>query len=219
MRTHGGLHVETFVEPMFGENAYLLWTDDGPAAWVIDPGLAPHEEDICAAVARRKLEPAAVLVTHAHPDHIAGIAGLKQTWPAMQVIAPRDEAAMLGDARANLSAIMGLDVTAPPADQLVGPGDRLTLGTLEFEVLDVAGHSPGGLAFLCRDAGVVFTGDALFAGSIGRVDFPGGSLRKLTDNIRRHLFALPDETVVYSGHGPPTTIDAERETNPWLRGG
>lgn len=217
MKSHGPLHINVFVEPMFQENAYLLWTDDGPDAWVIDPGLPPQNDDIRAALEKRKLVPRAVVLTHCHADHIAGVAGLLREFPQAELCVPRDEQPMLRDTAANLSAPFGLKIVIPSASRPVAPGEALKLGALKWRALDVAGHSPGGLAYYCRSAGVVFTGDALFAGSIGRYDFPGSSGERLLDNIRRHLLTLPVKTVVYSGHGPATTIEDERETNPYLQ--
>jgi glyoxylase-like metal-dependent hydrolase (beta-lactamase superfamily II) len=216
MKTHGSLHLAVFVDPMFQENGYLLWTRDGPDAWSVDPGFPPQPEQLAAAVGRHKLTLRAILLTHCHVDHIAGIDALRSAFPQVRLIAPAAEKHMLTDPDANLSTPFGSPVSTPPADQLVSPGDTLTLGKLTWQVLDVSGHSPGGTAYYCQDAGVVITGDALFAGGLGRTDFPGSQHERLLSNIRRHLLTLPDETVVYSGHGPATTIGDERETNPWV---
>ena len=123
---------------------------------------------------------------------------------------------MLTDASANMSAALGFGIVASPPEKALSPGDRLDLAGLRWKALDVAGHSPAGLAYYCEQVGVVITGDALFAGSIGRYDFPGSSGPKLLANIRQHLLTLPDDTVVYSGHGPATTIGEERDSNPFL---
>ncbi len=218
MNTHGPLNVAVFVEPSFGENSYLLWSRDAPDAWIVDPGFPPQPAQLAAALRRYELTPQAIVLTHGHVDHIAGIPALRERFPELPVIAPTGDAPLLTDATTNLSAPFGFAIVAPPADRLVAPGQTLKLATLTWQALDVSGHSPGGMAYYCAAAGVVLTGDALFAGSIGRTDFPGSSQARLLDNIRRSLLALPDATVVYSGHGPATTILDERETNPYLTG-
>ena len=218
MRTHGPLHVDVFVEPMFQENAYLLWADAGPDAWIVDPGLPPHSDNIAAALRAGRLVPRSVLLTHAHVDHIAGVVALCQAFPELKLWAPRAEQHMLTDPVANLSAPFGCEVVTPPADRLIAPGDQLNLGSLAWFALDVSGHSPGGTAYYCPAASIVLSGDALFAGNIGRTDFPDGSEARLLSNIRRNLFALPPETVLYSGHGPSSTIGEERDTNPHFVG-
>lgn len=215
MFRHGPLELAVFTDPVWQANSYLLWTPRREA-WAVDPGYPPAGEQIADAVRRRALNLGAVLLTHGHLDHIAGLATLRREFPGVQIIAPAGEENMLSDPAANLSAIFGESLVAPPADRLLHAGDELRLGALDWRALDVSGHSPAGLAYYCPAAGVVLTGDALFAGGIGRTDFPGGGMKRLLANIRASLLTLPDGTVVYSGHGPPTTVADERAGNPFL---
>ncbi len=214
---HGPLSVTPFDEPMFGENAYLVALESERLAWVIDPGLPPQPKRIADALTDGELKLVGILLTHCHADHLAGVPDLQRKHPGVPLHAPRGEEHMLGDPTANLSALFGMPVSVGPAARIIGPGDSLALGETQWQVLDVSGHSPGGLAFYCPAAAVVFTGDALIPGSMGRYDFPGSSGPRLIANMRRHLLTLPDETAVYSGHGPPSTIGKERSTNPCLQ--
>ncbi len=218
-RQHGPLTVAVAVDAMFQTNTLLLWPADGRDCWIVDPGFAPSAATVLDMIKRHELKPAAIVLTHGHVDHIAGVGEVREALPDVPILAPRDDAFMLPDAAANLSANMGLAVVAPPADREVAGGDTLALGQLTFQALDVGGHSPGGLAFHCPAAQLVITGDSLFAGGIGRTDFPGSDHQRLIGNIKDKLLTLPAETVVYSGHGPTTTIGRERDSNPFLMPG
>jgi glyoxylase-like metal-dependent hydrolase (beta-lactamase superfamily II) len=158
------------------------------------------------------------VLTHGHCDHIAGIADLRSAVGQVPVWCPADDAHMLCDAEANLSAPFGFPMAVPPPDEVFRAGQTLTLGESAWDVLDTSGHTAGGVSLYCRQAEAVFTGDALFAGGIGRTDLPGGDEARLIANIRGALLALPDRTAVYPGHGPATTVAVERKTNPFLRG-
>ncbi len=127
---------------------------------------------------------------------------------------------MLTDAKLNLSAAFGMPVISPPADQTLSEGDRYTAAGIELEVFEIPGHSPGHVVFIYKGMTPlqVFGGDVLFAGSIGRFDFPDGSFDILANTIRTQLYTLPDDTIVLSGHGPPTTVGEEKRTNPYVRG-
>ncbi len=217
MKTYNQLNIEVFTDPVFQENGLLLWCGDGPDCWIVDPGFMPQPDDIVAEIRERQLNPTAVMLTHCHPDHFAGVAPIRLAYPQVPIVAPRGEEHLLTDPAANMSLQMGAPVTAPPADRLIQPGDVETLGELEWRMLDVAGHSPAGLAFYCEAASVVIGGDALFNGGIGRYDFPGSSRERLLKNICDQLLSLPDQTVLYSGHGPETTIGHERDHNMTLR--
>jgi glyoxylase-like metal-dependent hydrolase (beta-lactamase superfamily II) len=210
------LQVQTLVTMPFAENTYIVWIDGSAAALVIDPGFGP--EDILDFLRDRGLTPAAILNTHGHVDHIAGNAALKEAFPDAPLIIGSGDAPLLTDPTLNLSAFFGGAVTSPPADRLVKEGEDVEIAGIALSVLDVPGHSPGHVVFVHRPAAgspVIFGGDVLFRGGIGRTDFPGGDLGLLLTGIRTKVFALPADTVVYTGHGPVTTVGHERRTNPF----
>lgn len=207
--------ITTLVLGPLETNAYVV-VGDG-VCWVFDPGLSRGE--LPDFLRDKALSPQRILLTHGHGDHIAGAGELKKAFPQARLCCPAGDAFMLEDSKANLSMMFGINITAPPADDLLESGQTLQMGSLEWTVLDASGHSPGGAAYLCRQQGILISGDALLAGSIGRTDTPGGSASRLLNNIRSHMLTLPDFTRVLPGHGPETTIGAERLENPFLRGG
>ncbi len=193
-------------------NCYLFRTDE--AFWIVDPGLGP--DPVLSFCRRLGRGPDTIVLTHGHGDHIGGVRAVREAYPQCVLLCPAGDADMLTDAARNLSAGFGMPLTAGPADSLLAPGDRIELGPTAWEVLDTSGHTPGGVSLYCPGQAVVLTGDALFAGSIGRTDIPAGDAGQLVANIRENLLSLPDETVVLAGHGPATTIGAERAGNPYL---
>jgi len=218
MATHGKLNVDVFIEPSFQENGFLLSCEGDETCWLVDPGLPSLQTTgMIEAIRERKLKLEKVLLTHGHADHIAGVDILRSEFDGVEVVCPRGEEHMLTDANANLSAPFGFPVTFTPAERIVEVGDELTLATLNWRILDVAGHSPAGVAYYCADADVALVGDSVFAESIGRYDLPGSSREKLLANIRDNILTLPDETFIYSGHGPAATIGQIKESNRVLR--
>jgi glyoxylase-like metal-dependent hydrolase (beta-lactamase superfamily II) len=206
------------VESMpFAENTYIVWRPGRSDAIVIDPGFEPGP--ILEHLADEGLTAGLILNTHGHVDHIAGNADLKRAFPDAPLVIGAGDAPMLTDPMRNLSGLAGVPIVSPPADRLVAEGDVVEAPGLRLEVLDIPGHSPGHVVYVLRGATpVVFGGDVLFRGSIGRTDFPGGDLGQLLGGIRAKLWPLPDESVVYPGHGPATTVGHERRTNPFLTG-
>ncbi len=210
------LEVEVIESAPFAENCYVLSGFQGSDCVVIDPGTEP--EKILQFLQSQGLQPLAVLNTHGHADHIAGNALLKQRWPQAVLMIGRLDEPKLQDPVANLSAGFGFQVVSPPADRVLEDGDVLRFGPLELEVFYTPGHSQGHVVFLCRqtEPWVVFGGDVLFAGGVGRVDFPDSDPQALWHSIREVMFRWPDSTRVFPGHGPPTTIGQEKRTNPFV---
>jgi glyoxylase-like metal-dependent hydrolase (beta-lactamase superfamily II) len=200
------LKVEVFPDPMFQENGLLVWIEGRPECWIVDPGFDPQPSQLCDAMESHELEPQQILLTHCHVDHIAGVGAIRARFPKLPITAPRDESHLLADPEENLSAPLGIPVTAPPADRLVAEGEFVELGDSRWRVLDVSGHSPGGLAYYCAEQRTAIVGDAVFAEGIGRTDFPHSNHARLIENIRRNILTLPPETTLYPGHGPSASV-------------
>jgi len=210
------IHIHAILSLPFEENTYVLWRDGQSEAIVVDPGLEP--ELILAFLAEKKLTPAVLLCTHGHADHIGGNSLLKQTFPQAPIVIGENEKHLLIDPNANLSAPFGMPIVSPPADQTVRAGEVVSFAGIEMGVREIPGHSPGHVVYLIDGAPQwVLGGDVLFQGSIGRTDFPGGSFEVLQTGIHRDLFTLPDDTIVFPGHGDPTTVGVEKRTNPYVK--
>ncbi len=211
------LIVDVVLSDMFGENAYIAHLEGNDECVVVDPGFDAHK--IIGRIEEKNLSPVAFLNTHGHADHIAGNGALKQRWPACPLIIGTKEAAKLTDPMANLSGSYGTAIVSPPADQLLVDGDVCPAAGLDLDVLETPGHSAGHVVFVWRGSTpwMVFGGDMLFQGSVGRADFPDSNPRQLVDSIRTKLYTLPDDTIVLPGHGDSTTIGVEKRTNPFVR--
>ncbi len=197
-------------------NCYLVACEETLDALVIDPGFNNEGSKVLNEVARRNLRVKYIVNTHGHVDHISGNARVKEATGA-RIAVHHADAEMLREPLKNLSTpFLGLTVVSPPPDLTLQDGGKIKVGFLEFEVVHTPGHTPGSISLYCRDEKVVFTGDTLFAGSIGRTDLPGASHERLIRSIREKLLIMPDDTVVYPGHGDRTTIGRERMWNPFI---
>jgi len=197
----------------FVENCWLIADPRTREAVMIDPGEEPAM--FLAELDTRRWSLKGIWLTHAHIDHILGVAAVKRATGAPVFLHPADRP--LYDALPDQAAWFGMRLEAPPApDHELAAGRRLAVGGFEFEVRHTPGHSPGSVSFVGH--GTIFGGDVLFNGSIGRTDLPGGDSATLTLSIQREFLSLPDSAVVRSGHGPETTIGVERLTNPFLTG-
>lgn len=207
------LNMKVLVVGSLGVNCYILHEEGHDEAVVIDPG--GSEEAVWRHISAEGLTLKAILNTHAHADHIGAVDFLREKTGAKFYLHEAD-APMLLDARKNLSAFMGMPIVTKPADVLLKGGEVLDICHMKFTVLYTPGHSPGGVCYLMEDR--VFSGDTLFAESVGRTDFPGSSAKDLMTSVREKLLVLPDEIKVYCGHGPETTIGHERKYNPYING-
>ncbi len=207
--------VEMVTVGPFQENCYVIGDEESKIGALIDPG--DEAARIALTVERLGLEIGSILVTHAHVDHVRAIAPLADEY-LCPVLMHEEAEAMLKTAPQQ-ALMMGMKFGKVPAvDGYIAADEVLEVGPLRLRSLYTPGHAPGHLAFHAEDEGIVFSGDALFAGSVGRVDLPGGSMEILMRSITSKLLPLPDETLVLSGHGPETTIGRERMTNPFLAG-
>jgi len=200
----------------FAANCYIVGSELTKEGVIIDPG--DEARQILKRVKDLQLDIKVIVLTHDHIDHIGGVKEVKEATGA-EVAIHTDDAKFISGQEGRLISMLvsGLSYPAPPSpDRLLKGGDSIDIGDLNFLVLHTPGHTPGGICLLGN--GVVFTGDTLFKYGVGRTDLPGGSYSQLMNSLHTKLMVLPDETIVYPGHGPETTIGAERGGNPYLRG-
>jgi hydroxyacylglutathione hydrolase len=218
--------IEELTVTAFQQHTRIVGCEQTRAAVCIDPG--DEAERIVAALECRNLHLQAIALTHAHMDHVGGVAALKRLQPEAAIILHKadeplylslpEQPALLGVPRAQW-ALFGFDyATPPPVERYWQDGETYMVGALAFQVLHCPGHTPGHVVLFEPRERKVFVGDCLFAGSIGRTDLPGGSYAQLMDSLMNKIIPLGDDVVVYSGHGPTTTIGHERQTNPFLTG-
>jgi hydroxyacylglutathione hydrolase len=218
--------IEEVTVTAFQQHTRILGCEKTKRAICIDPGDDSHE--IVRAIDKHGLELQAIAVTHAHLDHIGGVAALKKLRPGAAILIHKDDefiydalpeqAAWIGVPREQWTAF-GFDFETPPkVDGYWEDGQNYQVGELQFTIIHCPGHTPGHVVLFEANERKVFVGDVLFAGSVGRTDLPGGSTEQLLDSIINKLLPLGDDVEVYSGHGPVTTIGRERTMNPFLTG-
>ncbi|MFT5779457.1 MAG: hydroxyacylglutathione hydrolase [Crocinitomicaceae bacterium] len=209
------LSVEKFTFNGFQENTYIV--HDGADCVIIDPGCyeRSEQEELSSFISENNLSPLAVLLTHAHIDHVLGLAYVLNTYSLDFYQHELDVQTLESVSEyAHVYGFTGYIPAPSQATHLLKGGESISLGAINFDVKFTPGHAPGHVVFYNREEGFVINGDVLFQGSFGRYDLPGGDLNVLKNSIVTEMFELPEETVVYCGHGPETTIAHEKRTNP-----
>ncbi|KYK25912.1 hypothetical protein AYK20_10015 [Thermoplasmatales archaeon SG8-52-1] len=210
--TSSKLQVEPLVVGPLLSNCYIVYDDRLKEGVIIDPG--DDADIILKAVEELAIDIKFILATHGHFDHVGAVTPIKRALKA-EFLAHKDDFFFIEDGQKSARR-WNIDIEQPPKpDRFISDGEKIKVGTFHLEVIHTPGHSPGGVSFL-HDS-MLFGGDTLFQGSIGRTDFRKGSFEDLSKSIKTRLYSLPDDTIVYTGHGPVTTIGEEKMYNPFVR--
>jgi glyoxylase-like metal-dependent hydrolase (beta-lactamase superfamily II) len=210
------MKIDCLILGAYQTNCYILRESKAAKdCLIIDTGL--DADELVDFLQRHNLNPVAVVLTHGHVDHVTGLVALRGRFPLIKVYIHKLDAGMLTGEKDNLSSIAGVSFSSEPADFPLEEGDVIEQANIKLEVLHTPGHTQGGICLYSKDEGIIFVGDTLFADSVGRTDMPGGNGTQLIKSIKQKLCTLPDETIVYPGHGPQTTISQEKENNPFLQ--
>lgn len=193
-------------------NCYLIYCEETLECAVMDPGAEP--EKIIRAINELNLKPVILINTHGHVDHVGANKDIKEKYDIPLLMHSADVPMLKNILQSGLGLLLGAK-SSPLPDRLLLEGDEIKIGTSSLQTIYTPGHSPGCLCFLRDD--LLFSGDTLFCGGVGRTDLPGGSWEKMMDSIKNKVLILPDKTIVLPGHGPHTTVGQERAMNPFIR--
>jgi glyoxylase-like metal-dependent hydrolase (beta-lactamase superfamily II) len=208
------MKIDHLILGAFETNCYILRSaESAKDCLVVDTGL--QDNQLVEFLKQHNLNPVAVVLTHGHPDHAAGVAALRKTFPDIKVCIHKLDADMLTAKQSNFGLLMGGTSGTGPADIMIEDECVIEQADIKLHVLHTPGHTSGGICLYSEEEGIVFTDDTLFADSVGRTDL-GGNMPQLIKSIREKLFTLPDDTKVYPGHGPMTTIEHEKAYNQFL---
>ena len=210
------VHIKYFTVNAFMERCSIVWDEEGNCAFV-DPGCGTGQEiaEVTSFVQQKGLKPVCIMLTHGHFDHVLGVAELAAAYDGIPVYMNPADKVTLGN-NSYFSRMFGVNDPAPFETSDIADGSIVEVGSLRFEVLETPGHTPGGVSYLERNEKILFSGDTLFAGSIGRSDHPGGEYDALMKSIFEKLIVLDGDVKVIPGHGPASEIAQERMTNPFL---
>jgi glyoxylase-like metal-dependent hydrolase (beta-lactamase superfamily II) len=209
----GELGIKVLQVGMLGTNCYVLMDEETKEGYIIDPG--GDAKGVADAARGLGLQCLGILCTHGHMDHVGAVGKVAEATGSTAYISELDSGALTGSVQGLASKLGSLVVSKPSGVELIREGDTLSFSDHTVEVLATPGHTKGSLSFLCE--GNLFCGDLVFQGSVGRTDLRGGSMSELLDSVRRYVFTLPNTARIFPGHGPATTVGAERVSNPFLR--
>jgi glyoxylase-like metal-dependent hydrolase (beta-lactamase superfamily II) len=210
------MKINTFILGEFQTNCYCLRHSESETdCLLIDTGLGV--ESLIGFLKQNNLNPLLVVFTHGHADHIAGITIIRQNFPEVKAVIHAGDTKTFSSPVKNLSIATGQVFTAEPAEIIIEKEGTAEFAGFKFDVLHTPGHTPGGICLYSAEDKLIFVGDTLFASSVGRTDFPGGDFDLMIQGIKTKLLNLPEDTTVYTGHGPATTIGAEKASNPFLQ--
>lgn len=201
-----------------GENTFLIWDEESREAAIIDAGMSNNRENtiISEFITKENLQLKYALQTHMHFDHIWGLAYIQETYGLKPLCHAAEESIYRDVPEMTSMFRLSMNWNLPVVERYINEGDTFQLGNTTIKVLHTPGHTPGGLSYYIESAHTLFTGDTLFKGSVGRTDLPGGNLSEEMDSIKNKIITLPSDTIVYSGHGPESSIGWELENNPYL---
>lgn len=201
-----------------GENTYLIWDEESREAAIIDAGMSNNRENaiISEFITKENLQLKYALQTHMHFDHIWGLSYILETYGIKPLCHAAEESIYRDVPEMTSMFRLSMNWNLPVVERYINEGDTFQLGNTTIKVLHTPGHTPGGLSYYIPSANIIFTGDTLFQGSIGRTDLPGGNLSEEIDSIKNKIITLPSETIIYSGHGPESNIGWELKNNPYL---
>lgn len=208
------MNVRNMPSGMLMVNTYLVIDENTKKGFIVDPG--GFDKKLCSVVEQSGISLEYIILTHGHVDHIGGVEDYRKKFPQIKVVAAKAELEMLKNPDFNMSNMMGMSPVSLVPDITVVEGDCISVGDIDIRFVMTPGHSPGGMCIIIDKEKVVFSGDTLFAQSIGRTDFPGCSFEKLINSIKEKLFILDDDTVVYPGHMNSTSIGFEKRHNPFV---
>lgn len=212
------MKIRQFTFNLFQENTYVVYDENSSDCAIIDPGCYYPEEEktLVNFLNNNNLVPSKVLYTHCHLDHSFGSKFLAEQYPSIAFYGDAKEQYYIDNSEEQ-SIMFGIGIQRPPSiSHYVYEGEKITIGNSQFQVLETPGHSIGGVCYYCESKKVLFCGDSLFAGSIGRTDLYGGNYQLLIQSIKTKILSLPDDVTIYCGHGYATTVEEEKHGNPYI---